>query len=121
MSASPIEFLRSGPPPPRVVLLPDGLFFVRSIPVPAAADASGVAAEAALALEAASPFPPEQLYYGTFWVPGADRALIFAAYRRRITVEQTASWAGAELVIPAFAALLGGKVAPATTGVLASP
>ena len=33
MCASPLEFLRAGPPPPRVALLPDALFFSRTVPV----------------------------------------------------------------------------------------
>lgn len=121
MSASPLHFFRAGPPPPRVVLLPDGLFFVRAVPVAPTSDAAEVAAQAELALETASPFPPEQLYHGFFWTPGADRALVFAAYRRRFTSEQTAAWAGAELVLPAFAALLGAAPEPATSVVLAAP
>src|SRR5580658_941201 len=111
--ASPFSIFSSGPPPPRVALMPDGLFFVRIVPVAAGATAADVAAETALALEASSPFPLEHLYYGHFWVPGADRSLVFAAYRRRITPEQLAAWEGAELVLPTFAALLGGSPGPA--------
>jgi hypothetical protein len=121
MSASPLNFLRAGPPPPRVVLLPDGLFFVRAVPVAPASEAAEVMAQAELALEAASPFPPEQLYQGFFWTPGAERALVFAAYRRRFTSEQTAAWTGAEFVLPAFAAVLGAAPGPATSVVLAAP
>src|SRR5580658_8573017 len=104
MPFSPFSFFRSGPPPPRVALLPDALFFVRAVPVPGAA-AGGpetppaeVAAQVELALEGVSPFPLTQLYYGYFWLPGSSHALAFAAYRRRFTVEQVAAWQGAELV-----------------------
>jgi hypothetical protein len=62
-----------------------------------------------------------QLYHGFYWVPGSDRALVFAAYRRRFTAEQAAEWAGAELVLPAFASVLGAEVQAATTIVLSSP
>jgi hypothetical protein len=108
------------PPPagahaPKVVLLPDALFFSRAIPLSATATPAEAAIQAELGLEALSPFPPAQLYHGFFWVPGAERALVFAAYRRRFTREQVEAWSGAELVLPAFAALLGGEVAPATT------
>ena len=127
MSALSLKFLKAGPPPPRVVLLPDALFFVRAVPVSVdpAADALRQSAEAAsqveLALEALAPFPVAQLYHGHHWVPGSDRALAFAAYRRRFTPEQSAEWADAELMLPAFACILGAEVTPATTVVLASP
>jgi len=125
MCASPFNFLRAGPPPLRVLLLPDALFFVRSVPVviePAAAeDAAQVASQVELVLDASSPFALAQLYYGHFWAQGSDHAVVFAAYRRRFTAEQTAAWTGADLVLPAFAAILGAGVEPATTVVLSSP
>jgi hypothetical protein len=128
MCASPFKILRAGPPPPRVLLLPDALFFVRSVPMviePAAAEGAGGAAQVAgqveLSLDASSPFALAQLYHGHFWAPGSDHAVVFAAYRRRFTAEQTAAWTGADLVLPAFAAILGGSVEPATTVVLSSP
>lgn len=118
MPASSLSFLRQGPPPPRVVLLPDGLFFIRAVPVGPQEDPLEVARQVELALESEAPFPLAQLYYGHYWVPGSPRALAFATYRRRLTPEQTAEWAGAGLVIPAFAAVLGGPVEPATTVIL---
>jgi len=118
--ASPLSFLRAGPPPPKAILLPDGLFFVRAVDVSADPAAGDAASQVALALEAASPFPLAQLYYGHFSLPGEGRALVFAAYRRRFTTEMVAAWDGAEIVLPAFAAVLAGKVGPATTIILAS-
>ena len=106
---------KAGVPAAKVVLLPDALFFARAIPMAPAATSAEAAVQAELGLEALAPFPPAQLYHGFFWVPGAERALVFAAYRRRFTREQVESWNGAELVLPAFAALLGGEVSPATT------
>lgn len=120
MCASPLSFLRAGPPPPKVVLLPDALFFTRAVPVTAGATAAEVAAQVELAIEAVSPFPLAQLYYGWFWLPGAERALVFAAYRRRFTADQTASWDGTELVLPSFAALAGAAVDRATTLILSA-
>ncbi len=120
MSASPLRFLRAGPPPPQVALLPDGLFFTRAVSVTPGATPAEAAAQAELALEGASPFPLAQLYYGWFWRPGAEQAFVFAAYRRRFTNEQTAAWGEAELVLPAFATVLGAQVEPATTIVLTS-
>ncbi|ACB74892.1 hypothetical protein [Opitutus terrae] len=115
-----LRLLKAGPPPPRVVLLPDAMFFTRSLPVDAGATPADVAAQVELALETLSPFPPAQLYHGFFWPPGAERVLVFAAYRRRFSTEQTAAWENAELVIPAFAALLGGTVQPGTAVVIPS-
>jgi hypothetical protein len=116
-----LETLRAGPPPPKIALLPDALFFTRALPVSAGATAAEAAAQVELALEAVSPFPLPQLYYGWFWLPGAERAFVFASYRRRFTSEQAAAWQGTELVLPAFAAVLGATVEPATTLILASP
>ena len=118
--SSPLRFLRAGPPPPKVALLPDALFFTRAISVPKGATAAEATSQLELALEAVSPFPLAQLYYGWFWQPGSEQALAFAAYRRRFTPEQTAGWDQAELVLPEFAAVLGAKVEPATTIVLNS-
>lgn len=115
MCASPLSLFRSGPPPPRVALLPDAHFFTRIVPITAGATAPEAATQVELALESLAPFPLAQLYYGWFWQPGAERALVFAAYRRRFTADQTAGWAEAERVLPACAALAGAKVEPATT------
>jgi hypothetical protein len=119
--ASPFRFLRAGPPPPKVALLPDALFFTRTVTVTKGATNAEAAAQLELALEGISPFPLAQLYYGWFWVPGSEHALAFAAYRRRFTAEQTEAWEQAELVLPAFAAVLGAKVDKATTIVLNAP
>jgi hypothetical protein len=99
-------------------LLPDSLFFTRSVPIPAGATPADAGAQVELALEAVSPFPLAQLYHGWFWAPGADHAFANAAYRRRFTTEQTTDWADAELVIPTSAALFGGKYEPATAVLL---
>ena len=116
--ASPFRFLRAGPPPPRVALLPDALFFTRSVPVTKGATAAEAAAQLELALESISPFPLAQLFYGWYWLPGSEQALAFAAYRRRFTPEQTESWERAELVLPAFAAVFGADVGKGGTIVL---
>ena len=121
MPASPLDFLRAGPPPPRVVILPDAVFFSRPVEVPAGATEAEVVSQVGLALEALSPFPVAHLYYGYFRPPGAGRALAFASYRRRFTAEQVAQWAGAEIVLPAFAAVLGCGAGPATTVILSAP
>ncbi|MDR0901767.1 MAG: LysM peptidoglycan-binding domain-containing protein, partial [Opitutaceae bacterium] len=108
------------PPPPRAVLLPGGQFFTRAVPVTPGASPADAAAEIALALEAMSPFPPAQMYHGHHHRPGAKHALVFAAYRKRFSGDKTESWAGAEVVLPGFAALLGAQVKPATTVILST-
>lgn len=121
MCASPLSLLRAGPPPPKVVLLSDALFFARAIPITPGATAAEAATQVELALEAVSPFPLAQLYYGWFWTPGSEHALAYAAYRRRFTADQIAEWGDAELVLPASAALFGAPMEPATTTVLTTP
>jgi hypothetical protein len=104
-----------------VALLPDAAFFTRAIPIAAGATPPEAAAQIELALEAMSPFPLTQLYYGWSWPAGAEQAFLFAAYRRRFTSDQIDAWDGAEVVMPGFAAALGAAVAPATTLLLTSP
>jgi hypothetical protein len=118
--SSPFRFLRAGPPAPKLALLPDALFFTRTVPIAKGATAAEAAAQVELALESISPFPLAQLYYGWFWSPVSDHAFVFASYRRRFTPEQTAEWENAELVLPAFGAVLGAEVEAATTVLLAS-
>lgn len=96
-----------------IALLPDDRFFTTTVALADGQEAGPVAAQVELALEAVSPFPVAQLYLGHFTRPGAKRALAFAAYRKRFAAEETALWASAELVSPAFAVLLG---APAPAG-----
>jgi hypothetical protein len=96
---------------PGIILLPSDRFFIRSVPLAAEA---AVAAQVELALENLAPFPVGQLYYGYWLSPAGDSALIFAAYRKRFTPDETAAWSGATAVLPAFFALLGGKPAVPT-------
>ena len=121
MSDSPLNVLRAGPPPPKVSLLPDAVFFTRAVPIAADTPPAEVATQVELALESLSPFPVSQLYHGYYFPPGASAALVFAAYRRRFTAEQTELWAEADLVLPTFAALLGAPIAPGTTLLLTHP
>lgn len=120
MTLSLLQSLKAGPPPPKVVSLPDAVFFTRAVGVEANATMAAVAAQVELVLETLSPFPPAQLYHGFYWVPGSQRALVFAAYRRRFTNEQTAEWETAELVVPSFAGVLGAPQ-PNTTAIVPSP
>jgi hypothetical protein len=103
-----------------VVLVPDAVFFSRSIAVAAGASGADVVSQVGIALEALSPFPLAQLYHGYYWPEGDPRALAFAAYRRRFTADQLAEWSGAEHVMPAFAAILGCDAGAGTTVVLSA-
>ncbi len=102
-------------PPPRVVLLPDNLFFVRTVPIAETAAEADVPAQIELALEGLAPFPIAQVFYGYRWVPGAKNALVYACYRKRFSVEQTDAWPDADAVLPRFATFLAAKVEPSTT------
>lgn len=108
-------------PPPRVVLLPDHLFFVRSVPVSESAAEADVSAQIELALEGLAPFPLAQMYYGYRWMPGSKHALVYACYRKRFSTEETDTWPDADVVLPRFAALLGAKVEGSTTLVNTNP
>ncbi|HTQ32512.1 MAG TPA: hypothetical protein VMI53_14980 [Opitutaceae bacterium] len=121
MRISLSNLLKNAAPPPRVVLLPDALFFVRAIPVAADALPEDLVSQVELALEAMTPFPLAQLYYGFYCPPGAALALVYAAYRKRLTPEQTAAWGQADLVLPSFVALLEGEPKPGTTLIAALP
>ncbi len=101
------------PPTRLAALLPDGHFFVRPVTVAPDATPEVVAEQVELALESLSPFPVAQLYHGLYWLPGSTRALVFAAYRKRFSAEETAAWSEAEVVMPSFAVLLA---APAPAG-----
>jgi hypothetical protein len=114
------QFLKSGPPPARIALLPDNRFFVRTVPVATGTAPADVSTQIELALEGLSPFPPAQLYYGYHWVPGSPHALVFGCYRKRFTTDQHAAWSESVLVAPAFAAFLAVPHEPATTLVFPS-
>ncbi|PTY07641.1 hypothetical protein DB347_05255 [Opitutaceae bacterium EW11] len=108
-------------PPPRVVLLPDALFFVRTIPIAPSATAADVAGQVELALESLAPFPLSHMYYAHHWVPGATAAVVYAAYRKRFTTEEAESWSDAAMVLPRFATLLTARVDRASTVILTLP
>lgn len=98
------ESSSSTPSPPGLVLLPSDRFFIRVVPLAAEA---GIAPQIELAVESLAPFPLGQLYYGFLPSATGDRALVFAAYRKRFSAEETAEWGGATAAVPAFLALLG--------------
>ncbi|MBC8040577.1 MAG: hypothetical protein H7Y06_08555 [Opitutaceae bacterium] len=116
MSLSSLKRFLPKPPPRQVVLLSDTLFFTRAVPVTEGATAAEVAAQAELAVESLSPFPVAQLYYGHHWLPGSAHALVYAAYRKRLTADDVAMWPEAEVVLPIFVTVLrkGETPAPAT-------
>lgn len=97
----------NAPPESGVILLPGDKFFVRRVPLAADSDPTP---QIELALEALSPFPLAQLYFG--WVTAPDRrhAVIYATYRRNFPTEETNAWSGAEAVLPDFIAWLSPEV-----------
>jgi hypothetical protein len=112
MSLTSFKRFLPAAPPRHVVRVADALFFVRSVPVAQGASAADVAAQAELAIEALAPFPITQLYYGHYWKLGANSVLIYAAYRKRFTADEVATWADAEVVLPNFVTVLNGVSAP---------
>lgn len=121
MSLSSLKRFLPAPPPRRVVLVSDTLFFVRAVPVTEGATAPEVAAQAELAIESLAPFPIAQLYYGHYWQPGAASALVYAAYRKRFPADETEAWHDAEVVLPSFVAVLRKEAAPKPATVILVP
>jgi hypothetical protein len=89
---------------------------LRVVPLAAGTQPAEIPGQVELALEGLSPFSVAQLCYGYYFRPGASRLLVYAAYRRRFTVEDAEAWAEADAVLPAFAACLG--LAPAEPAAL---
>lgn len=84
-------------------------FFVRRVPLAPEGD---VSAQVELALEGFSPFPTSQLYYGFRTNPTRTQALVFAAFRKNFSSEETATWIGASAVLPTFSVWLGAATVP---------
>ena len=112
MSLTSLKRFLPAAPPRHIVRVADALFFVRAVPVAEGASAAAVAAQAELAIEALAPFPVAQLYYGHYWKAGAKCVLIYAAYRKRFTADEVATWADAEVVLPNFVTVLNSVSAP---------
>jgi len=93
-----------------VVLAPGEKFFVRRLPL---ARDGEVATQVELALEGFSPFPAGQLYYGFCPNSGQTQVLVYAAYRKSFSAEDTGSWLAAAAVLPDFAVWLGASGVPA--------
>ena len=98
------DLISTTPPATPVILLPSERFFVRTV---ALAPDAPAAPQVELALENAAPFPVAQLYYGYLVAPAGDRALVYAAYRKKFSATEAAGWSEATAVLPAFFALLG--------------
>ncbi len=109
------RLLPSAPPEPALALARGDLFFTRRVSLVPDEPAGP---QLALAIEALAPFPPEQLYHGH--VPGRDgtSALVFAAFRRRFSADQTATWDSARLVTPEFIPLLAAREGDRAAAVL---
>ena len=93
-----------------VIFAPGEKFFVRRVPL---ASDSEVSTQVELALEAFSPFPSGQLYYGYRTNVARSEAVVFAAYRKNFSAEETASWIDASAVLPTFSVWLGANNVPA--------
>jgi hypothetical protein len=105
------RFLPAVPSAPPLLLARGDAFFVRRVDL-AAGEPLGP--QVTLALEGMAPFPPEQLFFGHLPAPDGSAALVFAAFRRRFSAEETEGWDGAALVTAEFAPLLAAR--PAADG-----
>lgn len=100
------RLLPAAPAEPPLPLVRGDVFFTRRVPLLAAEPS---APQIALAIEGLAPFPPEQLYHGHVVAQTGDSALVFAAFRRRFTADQTSAWDDAILVAPEFLPLLAAR------------
>lgn len=100
------RFLPAVPPAPPLVLARGDAFFVRRVEL---ASGEPVGPQITLALEGMAPFPPEQLYFGHVRSADGGAALVFAAFRRRFTAEETEAWPAAAMVTPEFLPLLAAR------------
>ena len=96
-----------------VCFVPTDRFFLRLVPLAPDLPAAG---QMELALEELAPFPAAQLYWGCCLAPDRTQALVYAAHRRRFTLEEMQAWANADLVVPDLIPLLG--AAPAGPAIL---
>ncbi len=94
------------PPPPPLLLARGDTFFIRRVDL---APGEAVEPQVRLAIEAMAPFPPEQLYFGHLPAGDGSAALVFAAFRRRFSADETELWDRAALVTPEFAPLLAAR------------
>ena len=93
-------------------MLPGNRFFIRRLAV----EGADVAGQVNLALEAASPFPLEQMLVGFVTSADGKQVLAYAAHRRRFTAEESFAWPADCQVVPEFLALCGRR--PAGDGVI---
>ena len=98
MSAQLLKLPTMTARPREVVVLPDQRFFVRSVALGRDADSGSIREQLELALEGMAPFPVNQMLWGYWTTPESDHALVFAAYRKRFTAEETEAWGEAEWV-----------------------
>jgi hypothetical protein len=109
MTQASTPVLTPSSPNGSVVFAPGEKFFVRRVPLAPDGD---VSAQVELALEGFSPFPASQLYYGFRTNPTRTQALVFAAFRKNFSAEETATWTGASAVLPTFSVWLGAATVP---------
>jgi len=100
------RFLPAVPPAPPILLARGDAFFVRRVELAAG---EPIGPQVTLALEGMAPFPPDQLYFGHLPAADGGAALVFAAFRRRFSAEETESWDAAALVTAEFAPLLAAR------------
>ena len=98
--------------PGTIVLAPGEKFFVRRVPLAPDGD---IGTQVELSLEGLSPFPAGQLFHGFRTDAARTQALVFAAYRKGFSAEESAAWVDAMAVLPDFSAWLAGATTPAAS------
>jgi len=121
MASRKLNFPDFTPAPGRVEVMPDQRFFWRSVELVTDAEAGSPREQIELALEGMAPFPLAQMWWGFWTRPGATHALVFAAFQKRFTADETEFWDQAEWVGPRMACLLAqADPAAATTWLVRS-
>ena len=91
----------------QVLVLPGHLFFIESIEIPDALDATEIADFAELSLESIAPFPIEQLNWGYLYHQAAASLLLYATHRDRLKNTGYSDLHAYAWVLPDFATLAG--------------
>ncbi|MEX2382796.1 MAG: hypothetical protein WD490_10460 [Opitutales bacterium] len=92
---------------PSEILLPAHFFFTKVLDLPPGLEEKEIASFIEISLEELSPFPLNQIFYGTYRPGNSQRVLLFAAYRKRFPAGNTEQWGKARWVAPDFISLLG--------------
>lgn len=95
-----------------ICLVPGHLFFIQTIELPADLSPEETQSFAELSLEARSPFPLEQLHWGSFLDRDAEQLLIYATHQDRLKQMGYKDLKDYTWVLPDFISILGHSLPP---------